>query len=255
MAAKNLITKASSSKAVVVCALVLAATLFLGAPVASASADGGEVNGAEAFKLHLAMEVETAIDPTAPVHPVAVTVTDETGAPVTGAAVTYQFVGTNETYRIAQEAEVQAAEAPGATMALSGQASTGADGSADIQGIVRGCDYRVEVSKAGYRTYSNTHACKGLGSEQWAVVLAKTGGSGEGEGQDQGIPTTPIHVGTGSNFGLDSGSDKARPLPWLAITGDPLLPWLLATLGVALVGGVVVCGVLARRRPKGGADV
>lgn len=207
-----------------------------------------EAGGGDAFDLNLRMEVTDVIDSDAPVHPVTVTVAGPEGEPVAGAKVTYLFVEPNPLYYIPPETNAPAGEyaaesaayadlprAQAGTMVLSGATVCDDSGSARVEGIVRGCDYLVEAQAGGYKSYSNTHTCKGTGSEQWTIAMERESGQGGGSGD-----------------GPDSGSGSVSPLPWLSMTGDELLPWLLAGVGAALVGVAAV--VLASRRKKDGAD-
>lgn len=125
-------------------------------------------------------------------------------------------------------------------MALAGEAVTDGSGTARVEGIVRGCDYLVEATAEGYEPYSSTHTCKGTGSEQWPIRLERASG--------EVVP--PAAGGSGSAAG-GSGAFWDGLFPWLSVTGDALLPWLLALSGAALAA--LALALLARRR-KDGAD-
>lgn len=247
-------------------ALALAASAALALACAlPAAADEAGGQEKDSFDLNLRMDVADVADPDAPAHPVTVTVVGDGGEPVAGAKIAYVFVEPNPEYYVPPEADVPAgeyaaaplAEASG-TMALSGEAVCDGSGRARVEGIVRGCDYEVRATAEGYRAYVGTHTCKGLGSEAWEVVMEKmpAGGGEPGGSGGSGGTTVPggsgSSGGSGSGSGFGGGSGSAVPFPWLAVTGDAALPWLLALSGAVLSGFALVA--LARRRRKDGAD-
>lgn len=221
-----------------------------------AAADEAGTGGRDSFELNLSMEVSDVLDPDAPVHPVTVTVVGPDGEPVVGAEVAYEFVEPNPLYYVPPDGSGEPGEyAPQAGgMALAGEAVTDESGTARVEGIVRGCDYLVEATAGGYEPYSSTHTCKGTGSERWSIRLERApvkpvppagGDSGSGDAGGSGSST----AGAGSDQGFGAGWEGF--LPWLSITGDALLPWLLALSGAALAA--FAAAVLARRK-KDGAD-
>ena len=212
-----------------------------------------EAGGGDSFELNLSMEVSDVLDPDAPVHPVTVTVAGPDGEPVAGASVAYEFAGPNPLYYVPPDGSGEPGEyaaderAQAGGMALAGEAVTDESGTARVEGIVQGCDYLVEATADGYEPYSSTHTCKGTGSEQWSIRMERApvkpvppagGGSGSGA------------AGAGSDQGFGAGWEGF--LPWLSVTGDALLPWLLALSGVGLAA--LALAVLAHRRKKDGAD-
>lgn len=233
-------------------AAATSAALALACALPAAADEAGEGDG---FELNLSMEVSDVLDPDAPVHPVTVTVAGPDGEPVAGASVAYEFAGPNPLYYVPPDGSGEPGEyaadgrAQAGGMALAGEAVTDESGTARVEGIVRGCDYLVEATADGYEPYSSTHTCKGTGSEQWFIRLERASGevvppAGDGSGSgDAG--------GSGSGAGAGSGASWGGLFPWLSVTGDALLPWLLALSGAGLAA--LALTLLARRR-KDDAD-
>lgn len=219
------------------CVLAAALALCLAASAPAAFAD--EVDGDGSFELNLSMSVEAADDPEAAVHPVSVHVSDRQGAHVGGARVTYEL---RSDYASAASAPATAASAePRAAsgMVRAGEAVTLPDGTADLEGVVLGCDYLLTVEADGRVRHESVRTCAGENGERWEVVMERTVGPGGPSGE-------PVGDGTGAGTADGQGPGLSFPLPALTRTGDALGPLALGASGVLLAAAALV--LLARRR-------
>ena len=228
------------------CALTLAALLALCVLAAAPAAFADEVEGEGSFDFNLSLGVSAADDPDAAVCPVSVHVSNRDGEHVGGAKVAYEL---RSAYAGAPSARVSGAApasvsagaaqaSPAAAQAASGMvragtATTSADGTADLAGVVAGCDYLVAVEADGHVRYERVHACKGEDGERWEVVMEKAGGSPGGSG-------------------ADAGAGPLASLSSLMRTGDALGPLVLGAAGSLMAALGLVA--LARRRGRGARD-
>lgn len=225
------------------CALAAALALCLAAPVPAALAD--EVDGEGSFELNLSMSVDPADDPEAAVHPVSVHVGDGSGGHVGGARVTYELLSDYAPAASAPAAAGASAAEPRAAsgMVRAGEAVTAADGTADLEGVVLGCDYRVAVEADGHVRHESVRTCAGADGERWEVVLEKAAGAGDGTSNGTG-------GSTGGAGGTGAAGGKVAGLPpllsSLTRTGDALAPLVLAVAGALAAAAALV--LLARRR-------
>lgn len=230
------------------CALALAALLALCVLAAAPAAFADEVEGEGSFDFNLSLGVSAADDPDAAVHPVSVHVSNRDGEHVGGAKVAYEL---RSAYAGASAARVSGAApasvsadaaqaSPAAAQAASGMvragtATTSADGTADLAGVVAGCDYLVAVEADGHVRYERVHACKGEGGERWEIVMEKAGGSPGG-----------------SSAGADAGAGPLASLSSLTRTGDALGPLVLGAAGALMAA--LGLAALALRRRRGARD-
>lgn len=242
------------------CALVAALALSLAAGAPAAFAD--EVGGGGSFELNLSMRVSPADDPDAEVHPVAVHVTNHLGEHVGSARVSYEL---RSAYAVASaDASAAAAlplSAPAAAegsssatratsgMVRSGTAVTAEDGTADLEGIVAGCDYLVSIEADGHTRYERVHTCKGTGDERWEIVMEKIEDSGGGSdaGGSSGGDSGSNPAGAGG-----SGAGSSFPLSTLTRTGDALAPLALGAVGALFAAVSLVLLARGRRDARNG---
>lgn len=197
------------------CALAFAlAFAFTFMPASSASAEEVGGPGDDSFELNLAMEVNPTADPNAEVRSVTVRVGNDAGDRVAGANVVFELEG-------AYAAASAVGQAAGTAMVPAGAALAGSDGTAVLEGLVPGCDYRVVVEADGHERFEGIRTCAGVDGERWEVVLTKSRSGGAGAGS--------------SWHGW-----------WLAVTGDPAMPWVLGAAAVLLAA--LAAAVIARRK-------
>lgn len=232
------------------CACALAALLALCLLAWPRAALADEVGGDGSFDLNLSMSVAAADDPDAPVHPVSVHVSNLLGEHVGGARVAYalqsDYADPDAPVTAVVEPALAARTASG--MVRAGSAVTAPDGTADLEGIVAGCDYMVSVEADGHTRYERVHTCKGDEGERWEVVMEKTGGSG-GSGGSSGS-TEP--AGSPGAPGDDGGAGPLLRLPSLLVTGDALGPVALCAAGTLLAAAALIALALRRRGARDG---
>lgn len=229
-------------------ALALACGLALALAFASAaSAQAEEVGGAgdDSFDLNLAMEVTPTADPDAEARSVVLHVGNDGGEHVAGAAVAFELRGAYSAE--ASPAPTAASARAAAPMAPSGTAVTAGDGTAVLEGMVPGCDYRVAVEADGHERFEDVLTCEGADGERWEVVLAKAGGGAGGSGGgvegDGGAEVKPLPTP------LPPWEGGASWGEWLlALTGDQAAPWVL---GIAAVLLAALAAAAAARRKAG----
>lgn len=237
----------ASPRTAAACACAFAALIALCLLAWPSAALADEVDGEGSFDLNLSMSVEAANDPEAAIHPVSVHVANRAGEHVGGATVSYELrsayapAASTPATAGALSAESQAAF----DMVRAGTATTAADGTADLAGIVAGCDYLLTVEADGHVRHESVRTCKGEDAERWEVVMEKADGS------DGGVSggTEP-----GGSPGASGGQGDSSPLARLFAllpTGDALAPFVLGAAGALLVAASLLA--LARRR-RGARD-
>lgn len=222
--------QASPRTAALTCALALAALVVLCLFAWPHAALADEVGGDGSFDLNLSMSVEAANDPEAAVHPVSVHVANHVGEHVGGARVAYALLSDYATPAAPAAAAASSADAQ-STMVRAGEATTAADGTADLAGIVAGCDYLLTVEADGHTSHESVRTCKGEGGERWEVVMQKDAGEAGGAG---------------------AGESPLAPLFSLTRTGDALGPLVLGVAGVLMAA--LGLAALARRKGKEARD-
>ena len=228
-------------------ALVLACAAALATPRAADAARLQE--GADEFEVSVQTDVLAAVDPDAELCDVAIHVADDAGDHVGAARVDVAAVPPNAAEEngvsgagadaVLQTTTVVSADgAAGGSHAVSASGTTSSDGRVLLPNAAVGATYKVLAVKDGHEEYEGRFVCAGSEGETWEVVLNRIPDPVTPDPDPVPDPD-PKPVSLPSADGSQDADRVIKPLPWLSVTGDALLPLALGSLALLIAAGIV----------------